>query len=132
MTEKERFLRAKKVSHEGYEGPLYCPELGGDNQGYFACLADLHARFAAANVDAPPYAWACETITFRLDAQQVVGRALEAHHEGATGGLSPDAISRLQQTLDEWCAELPVIVTYEPDYSRAVLLGDLKARAPAA
>lgn len=71
--------------------------------------------------DAPPYVYATTPKPLRLDAESIMDSALEDHHEGAADYLDPRDVELLQAILDAWC-ERTDIVSYEPDFSRVVVI----------
>lgn len=65
------------------------------------------------------YGYASIPFGLHIDADDIVESALEDHHEDA--GVADDLMAELRTFLAGWCDRANV-VSYDPDYSRVVLL----------
>lgn len=117
--ERDAFEKATKLAYEAYDGQtFYCEGIGDE---FFEDLTDLREAALDAGKDCPAYVWACKPKSLHIDAGGIVGQALDDHHEDAGDSIPDSAYASLQAFLDDWC-KARNITTYEPDYSRAILV----------
>jgi hypothetical protein len=114
--EAERFEKAEKVTE--YDGPVFC-EVAGSGDGFFHSVQDLIDHCECEDIDVPSYAWTCTVIHPQLDIDDACDRVLDEHHESC----SFIGMDELRAFVEEW-NKLQSDETWEPDYSRAVLIGD--------
>ena len=128
--EPGRFVAAQKLSPDAYKGPVFWPggpgspasQDGFNGAGFFANVADLIASCAADGEDLPEYVWACDIDVPSSDADNIIRDGLEGHYEGAGDHITVEHRAALDAFLRQWWADSGV-VTWRPDYSRAVVLG---------
>jgi hypothetical protein len=76
----------------------------------------------------PAWVWGCKCVPFHIDAGWIIEGALEEHHKDAGDAISNTDVERLQKMIDQWCNGMG-IESWEPDYTRVVLLGSLHKRS---
>lgn len=113
--EAARFEKATKIPEAEYDGWVF----DESSEEYYASVdewRDQRDRFDQT------YLWATTEIDgFRLDAEDIVGNALEngEHHEDAIESV--EDLDDLQEFLDAWCAK-QAVMSYMVDYTRAIVL----------
>ena len=121
--ERERFEKAEKVAAKDYEGWVYSdvdPTHYGE--GYYAGIEELDQHCESRGIAMPAYVWACDKTVAHSRADDVIEQALSEHHSDAGDQINSAQVDALQDVLDEWWADVP-IVTWTMDYDRAVVLG---------
>jgi hypothetical protein len=116
--EQARFDKAEKILIDAYDGDwIFSDAFHDDGFSPTDQVEDALERMDPK--DRPKYAWACKPFGLkRIDATDIIEHLLEDHHEDAWEQVDHDG---LQAVLDEWIKKQSVI-SYEPDYSKAVLL----------
>lgn len=127
--EKARFEKAKKLTIEEYDGPVYWDGHSGDiGDGYFSDVEALLDYCEQEGRDVPEYAWACDKEEMKLNADGIVENATSNMFEDAYDHVPNKDIVSLQAYLDVWCKEVG-LVTWSDDHGRAVLLREPEAPA---
>jgi hypothetical protein len=112
--ELAKFAGATYITADKYEGFVHVP----DSESFY----DSYDTFLQEWDDLPPdYLWACTPTPFKLDAESIVDNELQNHYEDAGESIGHDEYAVLQGLLDEW-AKRQNIITYEPDFTRAILV----------
>lgn len=113
---------ARRVLAEEYDDPVCWPgHVGSFGAGYFEDLSELLDYCEDHDLPVPGWVWACVAVPLRIDAQEVIDRALEEHHEGASEWLLSNGVRELQSVLDSWCRR-QLVQTWLPDRSCIVVL----------
>lgn len=113
---------ARKVLAEEYDDPVCWPgHVGSFGAGYFEDVSELLDYCEDHDVPVPGWVWACTPVPLRVDAQEVIDRALEEHHEGASEWLLSNGVRDLQEALDAWCKR-QLVQTWLLDHSCIVVL----------
>jgi len=68
------------------------------------------------------YIYACKVASKHIDAVDIVQNMMDEYHDGAWDEVSGEALNELQAFLDKW-TEANVPDSYEPDYSRKIVIG---------
>lgn len=125
--EKLRFEKATKVVPEtcpdGYMDMIFCEGYGCD-EGYFHEIEDLIDYCETANVEIPKYVWGTTSRIIHIDADDIIENACQELHEDACDWIDRESRNELQKFLDDWCLEQTGTLTYEVDYTYAILLND--------
>lgn len=121
--ERARFEAAEKIDADAYEGWLYCDGIAGSNEGFFEDLETLIDLCCDAEVK-PEYAWACNPQHFAvLDIDDILQRIEEdgdAYEDFDARDMN--GIPELEKALVAFNEANIGVVSYSPDYKRAVLL----------
>ena len=125
--EAQRFEKAEKVSE--WEGWVYSDGLGYKN-GYFESVEDLEDYLEdQPSYSRPEYVWTCEQQSFvSADAETIYEqiendeRAYEDFERGSLNGTD-----ELEAALKAFTEANTGIVSYTPDYSKALLLPERPA-----
>lgn len=123
--EKARFDKAEKIADLDYGGWIFS-DGHGHNNGYFPNVEELkdYLEGEVAPEERPEYAWACKSKMFvQLDTDRIVQRFAEmddAYEDFDEGRIvmPPEFLVG----IDKFNEANKGIVSYAPDYSRAVLL----------
>jgi hypothetical protein len=103
--EQARFEKAKKLTIEEYDGPVYWEGHSGTlGDGYFADVEDLLDHCEQEGMDPPDYVWTCDKDEMTLDAESIVEHAVEDMYDS----IPAKAIVSLQAYLDTWCKEVNI------------------------
>lgn len=137
--EAARFEAAEKVTD--FDGWVYAEGLGGYRDGYFGSVGELMDHVSDERPDdeelskmtdeekeeipaLPAYAWTCDEIRFaHLDIQSVLDLITDsgdAYEDFDSGDLK--GVTELKAALDAFNKANSGIVSYFPNYERAVLL----------
>jgi len=127
--EEIRFERAEKLAfseinlreHQWF----YWGGYGRDN-GFFMEMRDLVEYCMECEIPQPIYVWATKPIVLEMDAKEIVEEALERKGlEERMHLIYPTDIERLQELLEQWCAEQSEeLGGYEINYEMAIILGE--------
>jgi len=119
--ERDRFEKAEKLTdHDGW---VYCDGIAHNN-GYFPSLAELIADLEDDEIDPkewPEYAWTCAAIPFQTPCVDTI-------IENITSDMFEDAVEHingreeLKAALAAFGEANKSLITYTPDYRRAVLI----------
>lgn len=123
--ERERFENAEKVKADDYDGVLYVEGMSGDyGDGYFSGLETLLDYCGDEDSDPPEYAWVCKPCHFAsLDIDRVlsyIGDGGDAYEDFDYDDLV--GVKDLEKAIDAFNEANKGIVSYQPDYTKAVLL----------
>lgn len=126
--ERERFEKAEKVTT--WDGWVFCDEGFGYQDGYFESVEDLLDYLSDQNADfeepllTPEYCWTCEPRQFvAVDAEDIYERIENdeaAYEEFERGSLN--GTDELEAALRAFEKANESIVSYHPDYSKALIL----------
>ena len=97
--------KAKKISWEDWDDPVYCEGIEDD---YFVDVDELLEVLELIPEEERPkpfVVWACSKRGIELDAESIIERTLEEHHEDAQDDID---VESLQVQLDLWCAKQSV------------------------
>lgn len=120
FSENERFEKAEKVLAKDYEGWVFWEDRG-DNEGFFASVAEIRRYCEREEIELPSYVYACNPTSIAMRAEWIIDDALADHHENAKNAISCEAIVELQAALDAWCAK-QTVRTWFQNMDRVVLL----------
>ena len=125
--EKDRFNKAEKIKAKDYEGWIYC-----ENMGYNEGFCDIDEFFDYLEYDEnftdedgkltnlPEYVYACKEILFSApDVGSIVEWACEDKWEDMSDHVGGE--KELQLALDKFTEINKNLVSYEPDYTRAII-----------
>lgn len=113
--EAERFDRAEKVTD--WDGPVYDPNCGGCQDGYFQSVDDLLDHYADDDAGPPAYVWATTMTHPSLDADSLMDQALDDTYDGCT----LDAEDELVEFIGRWNDKQSCEIWWE-DKSKAVVI----------
>lgn len=102
--------------------------MSGD--GYFSSTGAVRERCERHGVPVPAYVWGTAPEMMSLDADSIIGSALEDSYEDARDAVSAEAEKELQALLGAWCERYPV-KWWSEDRSVAVMMtgpGEEKAK----
>lgn len=120
--EFDRLSAAVEVEYDG--NMVYYPNVP-EGDGYFMFPEDLidwwndHQEDNGLDNPLPEFAFCTNPMPFRVDADSMLERALEEHHEDAYASLVDKDV--LFKFVHEW-AEMQPVISYEVDYKRKVRL----------
>lgn len=124
--ERERFEKAEKITEWG--GWVFCDGNYGYKDGYFESVSDLMDWIGDHNADYPQleinleYVWPCKETEFVcVDVDDIYERIEERGYEDFERG-SLVGTNELEAAIAVFEKANESIVSYEPDYSRALLL----------
>lgn len=124
--EAARFEKATKLTVDEW-GKSDAAELLYDNRcdKWFRDLDDAEEWYADDEErERPAYLWCSDVIRWKPDASGYIGDRMHDHfHEDACDEIAGAEWKRLDEFVDKWWEEQGV-VSYEPDFSRCVLLPD--------
>jgi len=135
--EQSLFDKAEKLTT--WDGYVYLALLEScGNQGFFHTVDSLQEAILEeiddgeiAKEDIPTYCWACSSEGMReVSAEEIIEDSVEDMYEDAIYAVSENSKEKLQQALNSFYEANKHIVSYTPDYSKAVLLtwyGDYSA-----
>lgn len=120
--EIDRFNRARKISASEYSDWVYRD--GAGNNGFAESWEDWMEswRFKHGEEEPPKYVWACNSVHFAFTdletiTEPILDRAPEDYDERDLFG-----IPELEAAIERFNEANRDVVSYEPDYTRAVLL----------
>lgn len=129
--ELDRYEKAEKVTT--WDGWVFCDEGFGYQDGYFKSVSSLLGYITDHNADqddpllTPEYAWTCQKRQFvSVDAEDIYERiendesAYEDFERGSLNGTE-----ELETALLAFAKANEDLVSYYPDYSKAVLLAEI-------
>lgn len=117
--ERMQFDKARKIEYDG--GWVYWEGIG---QNYFESLEDLLEQIEDEELEKPEYVWACKSIQFaRLHLSSVLEQ-IESCGDAYEDFDSDDlhGISVLAAAINEFNELNKDIVSYQPDYTKAIIL----------
>lgn len=116
----ERFAKAQKV--ESWDGGVF----HGDD--YFASIEEMIDSLERNEEDWPEYVWAAESIRIVDDLRvgQVVENDIDDRGWEDMDLNDFSGVTELQAALDKFVAANEDVVSYRPDYSKAVILAPYK------
>lgn len=134
--ERERFEKAEKVAQ--WDGWVFSDEGYGYKDGYFESVDDLLEYLSDANADheerlTPEYVWTCKENQFvSVDPEEDIYERIEenGYEDFERGSLS--GTDELEAAILAFEKANESVVSYEPDYSKALLLPDIQAAATTA
>jgi hypothetical protein len=118
--EAERFAKAEKLTK--WDGWVFCEGLGVGN-GFFESIEDMISDIGEDGDESlPEYVWACEANHFVCAdvsdiTERIADNAYEDFDVDDLGGLD-----ELSAAIDKFNEVNKDVVSYEPDYTKAVLL----------
>lgn len=127
MDEETLYEKAKKITIEEYDGPIYREGAGGDwGEGYFSDIEALLDYCETEGYDPPSYVWACSAKPFELGERAVedlLERELEFQemYEDAGARITDAQRKELADLLTAWAKKVN-LESWEIDYSRVILL----------
>lgn len=121
--EQEKFAKAQKIPAKDYAGWVFCDGTG--NSGYHESV-DEFLEYWEDNRDEddekPEYVWACEENHFVfVDVADITERICENGWED----MDPDSLNGLKEleaAIDAFNKANESVVSYDPDYTRAIIL----------
>lgn len=120
--ERERFEKAEKVAESEWDGWVYCEGTGND--GFSESVDALIESCKDDEIDVPEYAWVCNPKQFAtLDIDDI--KSLISDRQEAYRDFDPDDLNGLEdlkKALDAFNEANAAIVSYSPDYKRAVII----------
>lgn len=123
--EVERFEKAKKLTVEEWSASASadCFLLDDRCDKWFRDLDDAEEWYADdAERERSAYLWCTTPVKWKPDASGDIADRMHDHYsEDACEGISDAEYKRLDEFVNQWWEEQGV-VSYEPDYSRCVLL----------
>ena len=129
--ERERFAKAEKVTE--WDGWVFCDGLNHNN-GYFSGMDDLYDQVEPE--DLPDYVWTCTANRFvHFDMTHELERIAENGYEDCDFD-DFDGLPELKKAVDAFNEANAGKLSYEPDFTKAVLvnkshdLDDAKLLAP--
>ncbi len=130
--EQERFALSKKLTLDEWGASDVCDNMlmHPTADKWFRDLDDFEEWLSCDSGRVrPSYLWCSEHIRWRPDASgDLRDRLHDNFHEDAADDISDDEYKRLDDMVNAWWQENRVI-SYEPDYSRCVLLAELSSDA---
>ena len=126
------FAKARKVPESAWSSAVVWEEGSGDmsGDGYFSSTGAVRERCERHGVPVPAYVWGTAPEMMSLDADSIIGSALEDSYEDARDAVSAEAEKELQALLGAWCERYPV-KWWSEDRSVAVMMtgpGEEKAK----
>lgn len=124
--ESARFTAAEKLSSADYDSPVYWEgHSGGMGDGFFSGVDEVLDYCEDEDLEPPEYVWACSERKFALNAERFLENQVESQQlfEDAFDRIGEARIAEMQAYFDKWAADLN-LVSWDADYSRAVLLAD--------
>ncbi len=103
--EAEAFKTAKERAD--YAGPFMF------NDRYFEDMEAVLDHCDGRDIEVPEYLWVPEEMVLSIDADNIIGNALEDHYEDADDHITGAARKELQTLLDEWCGRQSIRSYYE-------------------
>jgi len=122
--EKAAFDKADKVNYQDYPGEYLYSEAFHSNDGYVPSDDILYEIEDIDQECRPTYAWACEPMHLKIDAQEILENELQEFHEDAIDYCDIDG---LQKLLDEWLDKQSVVSYFRSN--TVVLLDSILAEA---
>jgi hypothetical protein len=117
--ERQRFEKAEKVT--SYDGPFFSESISGYQDGFFTNISELFDYCADEEIAVPEYVWASHPFPIvDADVDSIIshiGESLEDFDSKTLNGL--DDLKNAITAFNEANRDL---VSYEPDYSKAVLI----------
>jgi len=121
--ERERFEKAEKLSD--WDGWVYLEGTGND--GYHQSLSDFYDNWADDHDEGgtlPEYVWSCRPNHFvRADVSDITERMDDEAYED----FDPETLNglpELKAAIETFNAANASVCSYEPDYSKAILISD--------
>lgn len=116
--ERERFEKAEKV--EEWDGWVYCEGTGRD--GYSESIEELLDLLEDSGDPIPPYVWTCTAIPFAaVTIDEIKDRICDdAYEDFDADDLS--GLDDLKEALDKFNQANEGVLSYQPDYTKAVLI----------
>lgn len=121
--EHERFEKAEKLTT--WDGWVYLEGIG--SEGFSQSLSDFYDNWADEHDEGgelPKYVWACKVNHFvNADVSDITDRmADEAYEDWDADTL--DGLDELKAALAKFNEVNAAVCSYQPDYSKAILLND--------
>ena len=114
----EQIERAKKL--EAWDGLVYLEGFGSE---YFSGIEELLQAAFDEDVELPEYVFICKPIPFKTpDIEGLISECLEGHYEDAYDAIDSKSYTKLSIALDEFRMANQHIVSYEPDFTKMVLV----------
>lgn len=125
--EQERFEKAEKVTDWG--GWIYADGMGF-HDGYFESLADLEDYLNDEESERPEYVWATKENHFvEADISDITERVMDGAYDGFEVEYLK-GLDDLKAAIEKFNEANREIVSYSPDYSKAVLIAVTNAPRP--
>jgi hypothetical protein len=122
--ERERFALAEKLTD--WDGPVYLDDTG--RNGFSDTLKSFLEGLPAGE-PRPEYVWACNTIEFvRVSADDILENIGDDAYEDWDGEMN--GVPEFQAACEAFNLANRKIVSWEPDYTKAVLLDKDKLLKP--
>lgn len=129
--EAARFEKATKVPESEYDGWVY------DGDEFFPCVESLveHLEDQHDGEDPcslPLYCWACTPERIIHDGNNLLDRLIDGLEgwDGFDPSKDLDGIPALQTSLDAFAETNKEVVTYNPDFTRAIIITQPSNREP--
>lgn len=100
---------------------FYHESFGYDN-GYFYDIDSLEDYCKENDIDMPKYIWGTYKKTLHIEAYDIIENVLEEWYEDAISMVDDKAMSKLQDSLDEFCVNCGLSDCYEVDYDVCIEL----------
>ena len=119
VKERERFDKAEKVFLDNWNSWVFCEGLG-HNDGFFPSIEDMFD--CVKTKDLPEYVWTCNPIYFAVaDVSDITERISDNAYEGFDVD-DLNGLTELGKAIDAFNEANKDVVSYEPDYTKAVLI----------
>lgn len=118
MLRKDAILTKYKDVPDEQKEMVYCEDVDGYNEGYFADIEDLIEYCEGEEIDIPEYVYSTTLVELSLNAYSILADACENLHEDAYDNLCD--IEELQNFMNEWCKKQSGANTYEVNYNYVI------------
>jgi len=110
---------------ETWDGWVYCEGIGRE---FFPCIEELLEEEGDEHAELPEFAFVCSPIRMRVPTvADIVEQACEYLHEDASDNIAGD--DELEEALRVFAQANEHVVSYEPDWKRAVRIPANETRA---
>ena len=120
--EKELLNRIPELSEEEVDKLTYMySDLYPFDDGYFSDWDDFFDEYNPDDCECrPEYVFPTIEVQFKIDAEDVLDRALEDLYDDARLDISDEDVKELQNYLDEWCKKCGVRDTFDCDKTHKI------------
>lgn len=115
------FASARKIPYYEYDEPFLFWASAGPTGKFFGSRKEIERYCLQQNLTPPRWVWACESIGFLIDAQQILQAVRDRTCNEISHLIDDSEVERLQTMLDDW-AVAQNLKSWDVDYDTAVVL----------